>query len=122
MILYCTDTYGVYTHCVEVSAFSPLPAGSVFVEPPATTGAQVAQWIGEWVVLDEYPQPAQPSTEELQAEVRAKRNQLLSSSDWTQVIDAPVDQAAWATYRQALRDISAQAGFPATVVWPTQPE
>ncbi len=52
---------------------------------------------------------------------RKRRNKLLSASDWTQVADAPVDKAAWATYRQALRDISAQAGFPATVVWPTQP-
>ena len=56
------------------------------------------------------------------ASVRSSRSDKLKDSDWTQVIDAPVDQAAWATYRQALRDISAQAGFPQTVVWPTQPE
>jgi hypothetical protein len=56
------------------------------------------------------------------ASARKRRNKLLSASDWTQVADAPVDKAAWATYRQELRDISAQAGFPATVVWPTQPE
>jgi hypothetical protein len=56
------------------------------------------------------------------ANARKRRNKLLSASDWTQVADAPVDKAAWATYRQELRDISAQAGFPATVVWPTQPE
>jgi hypothetical protein len=56
------------------------------------------------------------------ANARKRRNKLLSASDWTQVADAPVDKSAWATYRQALRDISAQAGFPATVVWPTQPE
>jgi hypothetical protein len=56
------------------------------------------------------------------ANARKRRNKLLTASDWTQVADAPVDKAAWATYRQALRDISAQAGFPATVVWPTQPE
>jgi len=55
------------------------------------------------------------------ANARKRRNKLLSASDWTQVADAPVDKAAWATYRQELRDISAQAGFPATVVWPTQP-
>ena len=56
------------------------------------------------------------------ANARKRRNKALASSDWTQVLDAPVDQAVWATYRQALRDISAQAGFPATVVWPTKPE
>jgi hypothetical protein len=63
--------------------------------------------------------------EKLQAakvkEARTKRNQLLAASDWTQVIDAPVDQAAWAVYRQALRDITAQAGFPETINWPVAP-
>jgi hypothetical protein len=54
--------------------------------------------------------------------VRSLRSDKLKDSDWTQVADAPVDKAAWATYRQELRDISAQAGFPWTVVWPTQPE
>ena len=55
------------------------------------------------------------------ANARKRRNKLLSASDWTQVADAPVDKAAWATYRQELRDISAQAGFPWTIEWPTQP-
>jgi hypothetical protein len=54
--------------------------------------------------------------------VRASRSDQLKDSDWTQVADAPVDKAAWATYRQELRDISAQEGFPWAVVWPTQPE
>lgn len=63
-----------------------------------------------------------PSTEELSSNVRSERDKLLSSSDWTQVADAPVDQAAWATYRQALRDITQQAGFPENIIWPTMPE
>lgn len=54
-------------------------------------------------------------------EVRLKRNQLLTASDWTQVEDAPVDKAAWSAYRQSLRDIPQQSGFPTTIVWPTQP-
>lgn len=53
-------------------------------------------------------------------EVRAKRNQLLVQSDWTQVADVPVDKAAWATYRQLLRDITAQEGFPLEVIWPEE--
>jgi hypothetical protein len=56
------------------------------------------------------------------AKYRVQRDGLLTASDWTQVLDAAVDQAAWATYRQALRDIPQQEGFPATVVWPSQPE
>ena len=60
--------------------------------------------------------------EALSASVRIERNAKLAASDWTQINDSTADKAAWATYRQALRDISAQAGFPATVAWPTQPE
>ena len=55
------------------------------------------------------------------AEVRTERDAKLAATDWTQVADAPVDQAAWATYRQELRDVPAQAGFPNAVEWPTSP-
>mgnify|MGYP000226306814 CR=1 FL=1 len=54
-------------------------------------------------------------------EVRNQRNQLLKDSDWTQVADAPVDKTAWAIYRQALRDITSQEGFPFNVVFPNPP-
>jgi hypothetical protein len=54
--------------------------------------------------------------------VRSERGEKLKDSDWTQVADAPVDKAAWATYRQALRDVTQQSGFPWTITWPTQPE
>lgn len=63
----------------------------------------------------------QPTTEQLASEARAQRNALLLASDRTQLADAPFDQAAWALYRQALRDITAQAGFPATINWPVAP-
>jgi len=56
-------------------------------------------------------------------ESRKERNAKLTESDWTQVADAPVDQAAWATYRQALRDITTHANFPnlANEDWPVEP-
>jgi hypothetical protein len=53
--------------------------------------------------------------------IRDERNHKLTSSDWTQVDDAPVDKAAWAVYRQALRDVPMQSGFPWDIVWPTEP-
>ena len=55
------------------------------------------------------------------AEVRAERNTKLAATDWTQITDATADKAAWAIYRQALRDITAQAGFPQTITWPDAP-
>ena len=53
--------------------------------------------------------------------VRAERDRLLAASDWTQVADAPVDSAAWAVYRQKLRDIPQDFATPDAVVWPEQP-
>jgi hypothetical protein len=52
--------------------------------------------------------------------IRAERNKLLAESDWTQLPDAPVDAAAWASYRQALRDITTEAN-PFAVIWPESP-
>ena len=49
------------------------------------------------------------------------RNELLSACDWTQLPDSPADHEAWAAYRQALRDVPAQEGFPWDVVWPEMP-
>ena len=62
--------------------------------------------------------PAPVFTEE---QIRTERDAKLTESDWTQVLDAPVDQAAWATYRQELRDVPAQTGFPNNINWPTEP-
>ena len=53
--------------------------------------------------------------------VRDARNKRLADSDWTQLIDAPVDRQAWLVYRQELRDITAQAEFPWNVNWPEMP-
>lgn len=56
------------------------------------------------------------------AKLRKKRDFLLSSSDWTQVPDAPVNQASWAIYRQELRDLPANTNDPYNPIWPTKPE
>jgi hypothetical protein len=53
--------------------------------------------------------------------VRSKRNSLLAQSDWTQLPDVSfVDQQQWATYRQALRDVTDQPD-PFNIVWPVAP-
>lgn len=54
-------------------------------------------------------------------ELRIRRSKLLAQCDWTQVPDAPVDQAAWAAYRQALRDLPGNTVDPANPDWPTPP-
>ena len=55
-------------------------------------------------------------------EVKAKRDSLLTTSDWTQLGDVAIaNKEAWATYRQELRDVTKQEGYPWGVVWPFLP-
>ena len=72
-------------------------------------------------VVDKTAEEIQQGTNNKAAEIRIQRNQELKDSDWTQVADAPVDKAVWATYRQTLRDVTAQSGFPWSVTWPDAP-
>lgn len=92
-----------------------------------------------WITQDEYDEivgtesaPAEtdgsgeaaPDYEQMAAAVRAKRDALLAASDYTQATDYPSTYAArtaWAEYRQQLRDVTKQAEFPASVVWPVPP-
>jgi hypothetical protein len=89
--------------------------GPIFTDRPATD-TEPAQTAAE----QEAAWKAMKDAEQAKA-VRADRNRRLADSDWTQLADAPVDKTAWATYRQALRDVPAQAGFPWNVQWPDTP-
>jgi len=63
--------------------------------------------------------------EELIESAMATRKQLFLECDWTQLPDAQLTVAkvdAWKVYRQALRDITDQPGYPGTIIWPTIPE
>ena len=91
--------------------------GSACLEPgdPLYDRAQAGEFgpIAPFVA----PDPAEIAAQE----ARQMRGNLLAASDWTQVADAPVDAAAWAAYRQALRDVPQQAGFPENITWPEMP-
>jgi hypothetical protein len=101
---------GIIVNTIEVDSLDVMPN---LVE--ATEG-----FIGWSYSNGVFAAPVIPD-EEAAKPLRKKRDFLLSESDWTQVADAPVDQAAWATYRQALRDITAQESFPQEVTWPEKP-
>jgi len=95
-----------YTKHILGPVFADRPATDT--EPAKTAAEQVAEY------------KAMKDAEQAKS-VRQQRTDKLKDSDWTQVADAPVDQAAWAEYRQALRDVTAQSGFPWTIDWPVQP-
>ena len=81
------------------------------------------KWYTKYTIAD-MDAEAQAATDATQAAaVRSTRNVRLKDSDWSQGKDIPdAVSSAWATYRQALRDVPQQDGFPWDVTWPTQPE
>lgn len=78
---------------------------------------------GEAGPIAPYEPPPPPTEEEVAAEVRAERDRLLAATDWTQLPDVPqATKDLWAPYRQALRDVTEQPGFPHDIEWPEPPE
>lgn len=75
--------------------------------------------IGDTYANGEFTPPA-PDYGAQWAMIRAERNARLAATDWTQLPDAPVDAAVWATYRQALRDVTQQPD-PFNITWPEEP-
>lgn len=80
------------------------------------------KWFTKYSVADMDAEAIAAKDAEQAKSVRDTRNQKLKDSDYTQLIDAPVDRQAWVVYRQELRDITSQAGFPWDIQWPAQPE
>ena len=68
------------------------------------------------------PTPVVQSDEEKAQNLRGQRNWMLLETDWMMLSDSGTPSQAWLDYRQALRDVTSQEGFPNTVTWPTKPE
>jgi hypothetical protein len=129
----------------DESVLNHLGIDLIFESPtPTTTRYQTAykdgvefknnKWMWKWTIGPVFTDNKEATAAEQQAayvqriddeqatRIRADRDTRLSACDWTQVTDSPVDSAVWSVYRQSLRDIPSQEGFPWNVVWPTQPE
>lgn len=119
-LVYTCEGYG--THHIGAR----LPYEGETLEDVARMYAPIGQWNEEKAVKQSvqvgatgtvYPLPVDKA-----AEVRFARNRLLAECDWTQLADSGLTAEKlqqWADYRQALRDVPAQAGFPDVVQWPT---
>lgn len=130
---YQQDNGGPSWEATTAEVLEALGADVVFEGPQAQpTRYQIAfrdgveqfggKWYTKYSVADLDAEGITAKDAEQAKAMRQQRGDKLKECDWTQVLDAPVDKTAWATYRQALRDISAQSGFPWEVQWPTQPE
>jgi len=89
--------------------------GPIFTDTPATE-TEPAQTAAEQEAAYKATKDAEQATN-----VRRQRTEKLNDCDWTQIADSTADKTAWATYRQALRDVPSQTGFPWEITWPTQP-
>ena len=96
--------------------FTKYVLGPIFTDRPATE-TEPAQTAAEQETAYRAMKDADRASS-----VRSIRNERLKESDWTQIADSTANKAVWATYRQALRDISSQEGFPWVITWPVQPE
>jgi hypothetical protein len=91
----------------------------VSAEAPVYEGGR---WVIKLQVVNKTPEELAEQEAAQAAAVRSERNARLAACDWTQLADAPVDDLAWAAYRQELRDVPNQPGFPWDVQWPAKPE
>lgn len=98
--------------------FDPITQNAVVVKPVFVDG----KWVQTWNITPASATEVEQRLNSLASDIRETRKSLLTQTDWTQVSDTPVDKAVWAIYRQALRDITAQSGFPTNVTWPIKPE
>lgn len=121
-MLYSKTTGGFYDPVINAGG---IPSDAVKISDEAHAELLAAQSAGKVIVGDKdgLPQVIEPDPVLVTWDgLRAKRDELLSGSDWTQLPDSPVDAAVWATYRQALRDLPTTYPDAATAVWPTKPE
>jgi hypothetical protein len=78
---------------------------------------------GEFYVFDYGTKQWVPDQTAADTAARAQRNGLLAASDWTQMPDVEIStKTQWAAYRQALRDVTDQPGYPFNIIWPTPPQ
>jgi len=116
------SAYGVFEVAVDTApAIDEKNYRAVRSETPVEVSGK---WVLQWSVVEKTAEEKQKYYDGFAQKVRSKRNALLSESDWVVVFHAekgasiPVE---WEVYRQALRDITGQAGFPYDVTWPEKP-
>jgi hypothetical protein len=109
------NSFLVEVHSSTPPSFNPALEKIVESNPVLSNG----QWVQNWVIEQLTEEERLQAEEEKSSEIRKQRNELLSDTDWTQLNDvsSTVSQQ-YANYRQALRDMPQQSGFPWNITWP----
>lgn len=111
--------FGVYVvRSTQQPAYDALSEKCVELTPEFVND----EWTQQWKVEPLSEENKQAIYNSKAAEVRANRYRLLAETDWTQFKDISTETSEkYVIYRQQLRDIGSQEGFPFNVVWPTLP-
>lgn len=100
--------------------FDPATENCNQVDPTLENG----EWVMTWQVTPASAEEIAQRFADKSAEVRADRNKRLADCDWMQLADSPLNadaKLAWQLYRETLRMVPEQAGFPWNVTWPPEP-
>jgi hypothetical protein len=122
---YSKQTNGFYDRSIHGDN---IPHDAVEITAEEHCALLVGQSAGQLIVADENGRPilvdlAAPTLEQLAEQARTKRDALLAETDYLLMPDYPsANKADWEAYRQALRDVTTQEGFPESITWPDKPE
>ncbi len=121
--------------CKLTLAFDGEPPEEVKYVARASDVAETGQWVYQQIVAGNFageiinlaegvdPDTGLPPPDTSEQDARLERLKRITATDWTQHADIPqATKDKWAPYRQALRDVPQQAGFPDNIVWPTPPQ
>lgn len=115
------ETFNVFP--VELEDISDYDRRTQYIENSEIPELVDNQWVLKKIICDKTSEEINNYDKVVENQVRVKRNKLLSDTDWTQLPDAPTENAQeWQTYRQSLRDIPQQSNFPTDVDWPSKPD
>lgn len=81
-------------------------------------------WVQEWEIVDQTADEMIATDNKQKDKIRVQRTAKLMQCDWTDLPNTPLStekKTEWINYRQSLRDITSQQGFPWDVAWPTIP-
>ena len=125
-MFYAKSTGGFYD--VEIHG-DAIPADAVEITHDEHAFLLAGQSTGQRIEADDHGRPVLrdapvPSSDALADAARTHRDALITATDYLLMPDYPISAAQLAevrTYRQALRDVPLQAGFPQTIDWPAPP-
>ena len=113
------EYFKVEVYCEPLGGWVPFHASQ---NDAVAHGREIYEQIVAEHSADIVPTPQEEKDEWHAARVRYERDLRLKKTDWTQAPDVPAaTRDVWTAYRQELRDVPQQEGFPYAYTWPTEP-